>query len=82
MAKKKVTAYSQKIAELVGTMPENLPTPEKSAKALKKERLKGVTKKSLVYLFFFEFGFVLGFVHLSSAISLLHNYSFFLSIAK
>ena len=44
MAKKKVTAYSQKIAELGGTMPENLPTPEKSAKAL---------KKSLVYLFFF-----------------------------
>ena len=68
MAKKEVTAYSQKIAELGGTIPENLPTPEKSAKAL---------KKSLVYLFFFEFGFVLGFVHLSSAISLLHNYSFF-----
>ena len=69
MAKKKVTAYSQKIAELGGTMPENLPTLEKSANAL---------KKSLVYLFFFfEFGFVLGFVHLSSAISLLHNYSFF-----
>ena len=52
MAKKEVTAYFQKIAELGGTMPENLPTPEKSAKALKKERLKGVTKKSLVYLFF------------------------------
>jgi hypothetical protein len=26
-------------------MPENLPTPEKSAKVLKKERAKGVVKK-------------------------------------
>ena len=48
MAKKEVTAYSQKIAELGGTIPENLPTPEKSAKAL---------KKSLVYLFFFRIRF-------------------------
>lgn len=35
----------QTIAELGGTMPENLPTPEKSAKVLKKERSKGVAKK-------------------------------------
>jgi len=35
----------QTIAELGGTMPENLPTPEKSAKLLKKERLKRVGKK-------------------------------------
>ena len=35
----------QTIAELGGTMPENLPTPEKSAKVLKKERLKCVAKK-------------------------------------
>ena len=35
----------QTIAELGGTMPENLPTPEKSAKVLKKERAKGVVKK-------------------------------------
>ena len=35
----------QTIAELGGTMPENLPTPEKSVKALKKERSKGVAKK-------------------------------------
>ena len=35
----------QTIAELGGTMPENLPTPEKSAKLLKKERLKSVAKK-------------------------------------
>ena len=35
----------QTIAELGGTMPENLPTPEKSAKVLKKERLKGIAKK-------------------------------------
>ena len=35
----------QTIAELGGTMPENLPTPEKSAKVLKKERTKGVAKK-------------------------------------
>ena len=35
----------QTIAELGGTMPENLPTPEKSAKVLKKERLKSVAKK-------------------------------------
>jgi len=35
----------QTIAELGGTMPENLPTPEKSVKALKKERLKRVARK-------------------------------------
>ena len=35
----------QTIAELGGTMPENLPTPEKSAKVLKKERSKGVAMK-------------------------------------
>ena len=35
----------QTIAELGGTMPENLPTPEKSAKVLKKERLKSVARK-------------------------------------
>jgi len=35
----------QTIAELGGTMPENLPTPEKSAKLLKKERSKRVGKK-------------------------------------
>ena len=35
----------QTIAELGGTMPENLPTPEKSVKALKKERLKSVARK-------------------------------------
>ena len=35
----------QTIAELGGTMPENLPTPEKSAKLLKKERLKRVARK-------------------------------------
>ena len=35
----------QTIAELGGTMPEDLPTPEKSAKVLKKERSKGVAKK-------------------------------------
>ena len=35
----------QTIAELGGTMPENLPPPEKSAKLLKKERLKKVGKK-------------------------------------
>ncbi len=35
----------QTIAELGGTMPENLPTPEKSAKLLKKKRLKRVGKK-------------------------------------
>ena len=35
----------QTIAELGGTMPENLPTPEKSAKVLKKERSKGVARK-------------------------------------
>ena len=35
----------QTIAELGGTMPENLPTPEKSAKLLKKELLKRVGKK-------------------------------------
>ena len=35
----------QTIAELGGTMPENLPTPEKSAKVLKKERLKSVVRK-------------------------------------
>ena len=35
----------QTIAELGGTMPENLPSPEKSAKLLKKERLKRVGKK-------------------------------------
>ena len=35
----------QTIAELGGTMPENLPTPEKSAKVLKKERAKGIVKK-------------------------------------
>ena len=35
----------QTIAELGGTMPENLPTPEKSAKVLKNERLKGIAKK-------------------------------------
>lgn len=35
----------QTIAELGGTMPENLPTPEKSAKVLKRERAKGVAKK-------------------------------------
>jgi len=32
----------QTIAELGGTMPENLPTPEKSAKVLKKERTKNL----------------------------------------
>ena len=36
----------QTIAELGGTMPENLPTPEKSAKLLKKERSKRVGKIS------------------------------------
>lgn len=35
----------QTIAELGGTMPEKLPTPEKSAKLLKKERLKRVARK-------------------------------------
>ena len=35
----------QTIAELGGTMPENLPTPEKSAKLLKKEHLKRVARK-------------------------------------
>jgi len=35
----------QTIAELGGTMPENLPTPEKSTKVLKKERLKSVARK-------------------------------------
>lgn len=35
----------QTIAELGGTMPENLPTPEISAKKLKKERTKSITKK-------------------------------------
>ena len=35
----------QTIAELGGTMPENLPTPEKSIKVLKKERLKSVARK-------------------------------------
>ena len=35
----------QTIAELGGTMPEDLPTPEKSIKVLKKERLKSVARK-------------------------------------
>ena len=35
----------QTIAELGGTMPENLPTPEKSAKVLKKERLRSIARK-------------------------------------
>jgi len=35
----------QTIAELGGTMPENLPTPEISAKKLKKERAKSIEKK-------------------------------------
>ena len=35
----------QTIAELGGTMPEDLPTPEKSIKMLKKERLKSVARK-------------------------------------
>lgn len=35
----------QTIAELGGTTPENLPTPEKSIKVLKKERLKSVARK-------------------------------------
>jgi DNA-damage-inducible protein D len=35
----------QTIAELGGTMPENLPTPKISAKKLKQERKKTITKK-------------------------------------
>lgn len=35
----------QTIAELGGTMPENLPTPEISAKKLKQERKKAIAKK-------------------------------------
>ena len=35
----------QTIAELGGTMPEDLPTPEKSVKVLKKERLKSIARK-------------------------------------
>ena len=35
----------QTIAELGGTMPENLPTPKISAKKLKKERKKAIAKK-------------------------------------
>ena len=35
----------QTIAELGGTMPENLPTPKISAKKLKNSRIKGVTKQ-------------------------------------
>lgn len=35
----------QTIAELGGTMPENLPTPKISAKKLKKERAKSIEKK-------------------------------------
>jgi len=35
----------QTIAELGGTMPENLPTPKISAKKLKQERKKGIAGK-------------------------------------
>ena len=35
----------QTIAELGGTMPENLPTPKISAKKLKQERKKAIAKK-------------------------------------
>ena len=35
----------QTIAELGGTMPENLPTPKISAKKLKNSRIKGVSKQ-------------------------------------
>ena len=35
----------QTIAELGGTMPENLPTPKVSAKKLKQERKKAIAEK-------------------------------------
>lgn len=53
------------------------PYSRKKCESVEERALKRSDEEIASLLVFFEFGFVLGFVHLSSAISLLHNYSFF-----